>query len=395
MVEPHAEVGDPVLVAGAGIAGLSTAIALARSGRSSIVVERRAGLEEVGAGIQIGPNGVKVLRSLGADARLAASAVTPESVRIASGTSGAALAQVPLGKTIEARHGAPYWTVAREDLHRALRETAAQDRDRIELQTGATALSLRATAAGVELAVEGRDRHLKGSALVIASGLWGEIGDARISLQPTRRLAARALVPIDQVPPAFRDNVVGLWLGPRAHLVHYPVRAGRLLNVVAVLQGASEPETWNAPADKARIVDGFVHWDAAPRRLIESVPEWRQWRLYKASAAPPPLPRNIIRIGDAAGPVMPFLAQGGVLALEDAAAVASALAAGPDAGTALESIRARRFARRAAVAKASADNGRIYHLDGLAAKARDLVLRASSPERLLRRFDWLYGFEPC
>jgi salicylate hydroxylase len=231
-----------------------------------------------------------------------------------------------------------------------------------------------------------------GKALVIASGLWGRIGDARIPLTPTSRSAARALLPMDRVPPDFTDNVVGLWLGPRAHLVHYPVSGASLLNVVAVLEGESELETWNAPVGKAGIVEGFRHWAKGPRQLIECVPQWRQWRLYAPAADPPPLPGNVIRVGDAAGPVQPFLAQGGVLALEDAAAVASALADSPDAGAALEGIRAARLARRAAVAMASRANGRVYHLDGLAAKARDLVLRASSPERLLARFDWLYGF---
>lgn len=385
--------GRPVLIAGAGIAGLAAAIALARAGIASITVDRRGDLAEVGAGIQVGPNGVKILRRLGAAERSGETAATPDAVRISSGASGKLLAEVPLGRTIAARHGAPYWTMAREDLHRALREAAASHADLVSLETGTAAAAFTSEATGVTLKVEGRERPLAGAALVLASGLWGRIGEARIPLVATSKLAARALIPIDRVPTGFADNAVGLWLGADAHLVHYPVAAGRLVNVVAVLEGDTLPETWNAPAEKSHILKGFEHWADPPRRLLEAVTEWRQWRLYQAAAEAPPLPGNVIRIGDAAGPVLPFLAQGGVLALEDAAALAAALASVGEPRTAFDAIRAGRLARRAEIAKASRDNGRIYHLDGLAAKARDLVLRASSPDRLLRRFDWLYGFE--
>lgn len=382
----------PVLIAGGGIGGLSTAIALAQAGFEATVLERSAFAEESGAGIQLGPNATRILCKLGVLGVLEAQACRPEAIWLFDGVSGRRLATVPLGDTAEKRYGAPYLTLHRADLHASLR-AAAEALGPVSLNSGFDVSGIEVHDTVAVANIDGT--ILEGSSLIGADGLWSTVRQCiapEATLSFTGDTAYRALLPREEVPELFANPVVGLWLGPGAHLVHYPVRAGGALNVVAVIEGGREAQGWNQTADTARLLSGFTRWCKESKSLLESAEGWRAWSLFSL----PPLAHwsrgAVTLLGDAAHPVLPYLAQGAGLAIEDAATLANCLAATRDDPAAefrtYEMLRRGRALRLQNTARRF---GRIYHLRGPARFARNAALKLRSETAALRQFDWLYG----
>lgn len=399
----------PVLIAGGGIGGLTTAIALGREAIESHVLERSAFDNEAGAGIQLGPNATRILGPLGVLDALMPKTVRPEAVRLFDGVSGKRLATVPLGDTAERRYGAPYLTAHRADLHEALRTVAANARH--------VTLTPNFAVAGIEdgdgIRVAGFDgSSVEGSALVGADGIWSTVRKwvaPEASLAFTGATAFRSLLPLDGLPPPFSEPIVGLWLGPRAHLVHYPVRGGEALNVVAVTESGGKEEGWNRPVETETVRASFIRWCGTAQGLLEFAGSWRAWSLFSLSTLPQWHRGSVTLLGDAAHPVLPYLAQGAALAIEDAAKL-SGLWGGtrdrpPHVFAAFETVRRTRAER---VRRTSQRLGRAYHigdggvtlggmslgglgLGGAARFARNAVLGLRSADATLRGFDWLYG----
>jgi salicylate hydroxylase len=189
-------------------------------------------------------------------------------------------------------------------------------------------------------------------------------------------------------------NEVGLWLGPRAHLVHYPIRGGSVINVVAVTEGGAPQEGWSHKGDVSQLMGAFAHWSDEARELLASVADWRLWSLFDRDPTRLWGKGRTTLLGDAAHPMLPFLAQGAAMAIEDAAILARSLAANGAETTepALRRYERARFARTAKVQREARRNARVYHASWPLAAARNLVLSASSGETLLERYDWLYGW---
>ncbi len=383
----------PILIAGGGIGGLATALALAGRGIASRVLERDAAPSEAGAGIQIGPNGMRVLDALGVAARLESVACAPQSIRVFDGPTGRLLTNLPLGSWIEDRHGAPYRTFHRADLRAALLARAAGE-PLVEISAPFEAADVAQDADGARVSAKSGET-VRGQGLVGADGLWSRVRRAVAPAGPgrARRAAARALIEADRAPPIFAAPSIGVWLAPGAHVVHYPVRAGRLVAAVVVFEEEGVASSWDTacPAgEAARRVAGF-----APelRGFIGRFDGWRKWPLFE----PAPLPRwsngRVTLLGDAAHPVLPFFAQGGVLALEDAVTLADCVARhGADIPAAFAAYERTRRPRAARVQAASRHNGWIYHLSGAMALARNAYLRARDPRKLIAAYDWLYGW---
>lgn len=380
------------LIAGGGISGLASALALSDAGFASHVFERRPEFAEVGAGIQIGPNGTRILRQLGAAERLAPLAGVPRGIVVRDGRSGAILSTLPLGAWIEQRHGAPYWTVHRADLHAALLDTARTRAD-ITISTGFDVYSVQQDDRRVTI---GDDIGISytGACLIGADGVGSTVRHLVIGgneMQPAGKIAARTVVPADALPArSFREDVT-LWLAPRVHVVHYPVRGGREIAVVVVSEDRATPEGWGSAIAADAVQAKLQGLAPQLRDLIRSADQWRQWTLLRA----PRLPRwsngRTVIIGDATGPFFPFLAQGGVMALEDAATLALLLKSVTDPAAAFRRFEAIRRPRRERMIETAARNGRIYHLDGPLALARNLTLRAMPGARVMAGYDWLYG----
>jgi salicylate hydroxylase len=390
-----------VIVAGAGIAGLTAALALARVRLRTTVLEQAAKLEETGAGIQLGPNTTRVLIALGLRERLAATVMIPQAIRVMAGGSGREIVRIPLGSTAERRYGAPYWTIHRGDLQAALADAAENTQD-IALKLATRVEDFATHANG--LTVQSRNDQLvveeRGLALIGADGVWSTL---RGHLQPhhppkfRHRTAWRSLIPAEQVAEEFRRPLVHLWLGLGAHLVHYPVKAGQLINVVAIVHDDWNDYGWTASGDRTEIMrhfSGFA-WADTARALVALPERWLKWALYdsnqpfRGSAGP------VTLIGDAAHPMLPFLAQGAGMAIEDAAVVADMLGKyRDDPADALRAYEGARWHRTFRAQQASRRQSRIYGMSGPQALIRNLAMRALGGEKLLSHYDWLYSWKP-
>ena len=399
-----------ILIAGAGIGGLTAALALARVGASVAILERAPALEEAGAGVQLSPNAGRILDRLGVLAGLERQAFAPDGIRVRAARSGRQLSFMPL-EGARARWGAPYLVVHRADLQAAL--LAAVDGEaavRLHLGTavagfgtasGNAASGDAATGVTVTIKQGALTRAVSGDALIGADGVRSVIrarlvADADDRPLETGRTAWRTTVEAAALDTLFRAPETQLWLGPDAHLVHYPLRGGTHVNVVAIIrEAAASSGGWSASGNAAVIGERFASWHRHARRLVEAAPQWTTWPLSDRRPLPSWNAGPVALLGDAAHPILPFLAQGAAQAIEDADALAGTVS-GVVSGTrsmpdALARYSNARQARARRVQDTARSLGRIYHLAGPAALARDVAMAALGPHRLLTRYDWLYG----
>jgi salicylate hydroxylase len=390
----------PILIAGGGIGGLALALALARRGVASTVLERQETPTEAGAGIQLGPNAVRILQGLGVADALQALAGMPEAVEVHAGASGRRLARLPLGRWIAARHGAPYWVAHRADLHRVL-SAAVRSEPPIDIRNGCEVAAATQTAELV-IVTDKAGRRLFAPMLVGADGLWSAVRQALApgcAPRPAGATATRTVIPAAQAGP-LATPVVGLWLSPEAHVVHYPVRGGTEIALVIIArEAATRPgRGWDAEVDAARVQRRLAPFHESLVRVLmpgagRAWP-WREWTLHTL----PPLPAwasgRIALLGDAAHPMLPYLAQGGALALEDAVVLAQCIRTAADPVTALARFEALRVRRARRVQAASLRQGRVYHLPPPLAWVRDAVLSLAPAAWLMGGYDWLYAWRP-
>jgi salicylate hydroxylase len=389
----------PVLIAGAGIGGLTAALALAQRGFEVAIFDQAERLEEIGAGIQLSPNASRILIALGPDQRLRRHVVAPEALRVMSARGARLLACAPLGASAAQRYGAPYWVIHRGDLQAVLLEAVA-DQPAITLHLG-TRIDDFAQDGAIICARSADRREHHGTALIAADGLWSRLrvrfghGDApRFAGQ----VAWRALAPAEAVAADLRAPAVNLWFDTDAHLVHYPVRGGSLINVVAIARNDWREPGWSAPATRDEVLARYpaTIWPPAVRALLSAPQRWQKWALYDRLPLAAWGRGAATLLGDAAHPMLPYLAQGAAMAIEDAAMLAQCLAARrDDPAGALRAYEQSRSARSARAQRAAHRNGAIYHLGKPGALLRQLALRAMGGERLLTRYDWLYGWTPA
>ncbi len=383
---------DPVLVCGAGIGGLSAAIALARKGVPVRVLEQAPNLSEAGAGIEIGPNAARHLNAWGLSDLLSTFSTEPEGVRVYDGLSGALLITVPLGNFARQRYGAPYLMVHRRHLQHCLLEVAGE-LDKLEIELGFKVSKVDVRPEGVTVKSE-TDDTAHGRALIGADGIWSRVRAVVSDKEPETVgvTAWRALVPASRVPEAKRAPYVGLQLGPGSHVLHYPVDAGATISVVAMIEETINFDGWASPGDANDLLTFFYDWDDEVFRLLELPDDWFKWTVMRMEPLELWGEGPMTLLGDAAHPIEPFMAQGGAAAIEDAASLADAVAANPAnitaAFRAYEDSRQQRVIR---IQKASQQRGKIYHMSGLKRWARNIMLRRQVPETLLSRYDWLYG----
>jgi salicylate hydroxylase len=386
------------LIIGGGIGGLAAALAFSRAGAPVELFERSPEFTEVGAGIQLGPNVVKVLHDWGLQEALAGVAAFPDRLQVRSAMSGSELGVLRLGAAALERYGSPYATIHRADLHNLLL-TALKDKS-VQLTVNSSVERFVQHDTGVTLfTADGREAQ--GDVLVGADGLWSQVRQQLLNdgaPRATGHLAYRAMVPQSSLPARLQSRQITVWLGPQLHVVQYPVRGGEWLNVVAIVHGRTEGDMahWDHSANPAKLRSAMTATCAPLQDLIQAIEHWRLWAL---SIRPPmrgaheQTQGRVALLGDAAHPMLPYLAQGAGMAIEDAHCLARAVGTrGLDVPTALAQYAASRWQRNARVQAGAIRNGKIFHATGLVSWGRDAAMKLLG-ERLLDN-PWLYRSQP-
>jgi len=390
----NAGMDKDILVAGGGIGGLAAAYALAHKGAQVTLLEQSSEFGEVGAGIQLGPNVVRILEAWGLGEALRGVAAFPECLRVRNAMNGAVLGELPMGQAMVQRYGASYVTIARADMHGLLLD-AVRRQGKVHLRLSSEVTRVDQDEQTVR--VQTLTQNFHAPVLVGADGVWSRLRKEVVddgAPRVTGHLAFRALVPQADLPAKLRSKVVTAWLGRDFHVVQYPVRRGEWLNVVAIVHGHvyGDPKHWDHSANAAELRTRLAGATKALRDLVHAIPNWRLWAL---SDRPPMRSASehargrIALLGDAAHPMRPYLAQGAGMAIEDADTLARVLDANPDdVPAALRSYANLRWQRNARVQARAIRNGEIFHLRGPMQVGRDLSLRLLG-EKLLD-VPWLY-----
>ena len=389
------------LIAGGGIGGLAAALACSRAGVQVDLFERSTECTEVGAGIQLSPNVVRILDDWGLKDAVADVAAFPDRLQVRSAISGAELGVLRLGSVALARYGSPYATIHRGDFHALLRN-ALKAQEGVQLNAGSLVSGFLQNEEGVTLHMA--DGHkAQGDILIGADGLWSRVRQQLLNdgtPQVTGHLAYRALVRQSSLPEELRSQQVTAWLGPRLHVVQYPVRGGEWLNVVAIVHGRmyGDAAYWDHSASSVELRRIMAATCSPLQSLIHAIVDWRLWALSirePMRGAHEQAQGRVALLGDAAHPMLPYLAQGAGMAIEDAHALVRVLAqtGAPicDVPKLLSQYAHQRWQRNARVQARAIRNGRIFHATGVVQWGRDAAMKLLG-ERLLD-VPWLYRGE--
>ena len=376
-------------IIGAGIAGLTAALALAKHGIASDIFEQAEVLTEVGAGLQISPNASRILDALGVLDRLRSVWLEPEEVRLVSGSSLRPVASVRCGKFARERWGSPYGTAHRATLQKALLDAVTAN-ELCKLHLGRH-IDLKSKQALEEIA--GREFDL----IIGADGVWSK-AHAMVPGAPSPlfsgNVAWRFSVPEAAAPALLDKASVTAFLGPSSHLVCYPIRENAAFNIVAIVSGSSASRYLGSAGNKAQreqMLRGFSGWNNTILKMLEAQDQASFWPLYEMKGGRWHNGRDTILIGDAAHAMMPFAAQGAAMAIEDAFELAGMLSARSPA-EAFELYEKHRAPRIARLRQRAAFNQFAYHARGPIRMARDLVLSLRPPQSLAADMDWIYGY---
>lgn len=384
----------PLVIAGGGIGGLAAALGLARKGLRAIVLERAAQLGEIGAGIQIGPNAFHAFDYLGVGDATRAKAVYIDALVLMDAINDRRITTIPLDKPFRQRFKNPYAVVHRGDLHGVLLD-ACRASPLIELRTSAAVERYDQDGDSVTVTLASGER-LSGTALVGADGLWSKvraqvIGDGRPRV--SGHTTYRSVIPTEQMPEELRWNAATLWAGPKCHIVHYPLKGWKLFNLVVTYHNDAPEPVAGLAVGRDEVRRGFEHIAERPRQVIERGENWKMWVLCDREPARNWVDGRVVLLGDAAHPMLQYLAQGACMALEDAVSLSHHLAANEgDIAPAFAAYNAERFRRTGRVQLYSRLMGEyVYHPDGGKAALRDAILGTSTREEHYDRISWLYG----
>jgi salicylate hydroxylase len=388
----------PILIAGGGIGGLATALAMARQGYSTLVLEKAPQLGEIGAGIQLGPNAFHVFDRLGIGDRARQMAVFIDSLLLMDAIEDGEICRIPLGEDFRRRFRNPYAVIHRGDLHSVfLRACAAHSR--VTLRTSAEVVDYDQDSSSVTAILADGDR-VRGSALVGADGLWSHVrrrvvgdGAPRVSGHTTYR----SVIPTEMMPEDLRWNAATLWAGPKCHIVHYPLSGWKMFNLVVTYHNDAPEPVAGKPVSHEEVRRGFEHVCERAQSIISHGRDWKLWVLCDREPVSNWRDGRVVLLGDAAHPMMQYMAQGACMAMEDAVALADAVDAhGSDIELAFSNYLAARVLRTARVQLQSRWIGEhIYHPSDAHAALRNNMMRAKAPENWYDAVEWLYGGANC
>jgi 2-polyprenyl-6-methoxyphenol hydroxylase-like FAD-dependent oxidoreductase len=384
---------DRILIAGGGIGGLAAALALAQKGVSSLVLEKAHKLGEIGAGIQLGPNAFHCFDRLGVGEAARGMAVYIDQLRLMDAVADGEICHIDLGEKFRARFNNPYAVVHRGDLHGVLLK-GCRDHALIDLRTSAEVTGCDQDGSSVRAKLANGET-VKGSALVGADGLWSHVrgqvandGPPRVSGHTTYR----SVIPTDLMPEDLRWNAATLWAGPKCHIVHYPLSGWKVFNLVVTYHNHAPEPVAGKPVSDEEVRRGFTHVCERAQTIIRHGKNWHMWVLCDRDPIDKWVDGRVALLGDAAHPMMQYMAQGACMAMEDAVCLADALSKAGALEAGLADYHARRVLRTARVQLMSRAMGdHVYHPDGPHAALRNSLMGARSQDQWLDTLQWLYG----
>jgi salicylate hydroxylase len=383
---------QPFIVSGGGIGGLATACALAHQGFPVRVLEQSPEFREVGAGIQLGPNIFRMLERIGLKDAVLADAHVPPGMEMRDALTGDLITRIPLGKDALERFHEPYAVSHRADIHGVFLK-ACRDSNLVTLENNRRVDAYEDHGDRVTATLAGGER-IEGRALIACDGMWSKIRDRIVGDGKPRvsgHIAYRAVLKREDVPDdLWRPDIV-LWAGPRTHFVHYPLRRGQLFNLVAVFHSDHYEEGWDAEGSTELLWQHFKGEVPQVLRLLERINTWRMWVLCDREPVKDWVKNRVALLGDAAHPMLQYLAQGACMATEDAVILSEELAKAPDdIPAAFKAYNEKRYLRTARVQIMARVYGEFYHARGPAAELRNAMLAGRTKEQSYDGMAWLY-----
>ncbi len=388
------EQSNRVLIAGGGIGGLAAAVGLAQRDHAVLVLEKAPALGEIGAGIQLGPNAFHAFDYLGVGEDARAMAVYIDALRLMDALTAEEIIHIDLGERFRARFKNPYAVVHRGDLHGVFLR-ACRAHHNVELKVNSEVVGYEQNGTHVTARLASGEAHT-GSVLIGADGLWSNVRKQVVGDGPPRvagHTTYRSVIPADQMPEDLRWNAATLWAGPKCHLVHYPLSGWKVFNLVITCHNDARQPAAGVPVSEAEVMQGFAHVHAKARKIIHTGSDWKYWVLCDRDPVDKWVDGRVALLGDAAHPMLQYMAQGACMAMEDAVCLSRMVEAFPgDLGQALEAYCARRVLRTTRVQLQSRAMGEhVYHPDGAHAQLRNAIMRAKTQEDWYNTLEWLYG----
>lgn len=358
------------------------------------MLERAASLGEIGAGIQLGPNAFHAFDYLGVGDAARAMAVYIDHLRLMDALTAEEIAHIPLDDAFRQRFGNPYAVVHRGDLHGVLLQ-ACRDSPRVELRTSAAVTGYRQNGGSVSAVLDGGEQ-VTGAALIGADGLWSKVRERLAVDGPpvvSGHTTYRSVIPTESMPEDLRWNAATLWAGPKCHLVHYPLSGWKVFNLVVTCHNDAPEPAAGKPVSAYEVRAGFEHIHERALRIIDHGSDWKLWVLCDREPILDWVDGRVALLGDAAHPMLQYMAQGACMALEDAVCLSPELdAASGDIERGLRAYNAQRVDRTSRVQLQSRLMGEhVYHPAGAHAHLRNAILGAMSPEDYYDSLQWLYG----
>ena len=383
----------PVIVVGGGIGGLAACLALTQLGFAVTVIEQAASIGEIGAGIQLGPNAFTAMEALGAGEALRRRAVYVERMTMMDALDESVVANVPLGEPFRRRFGDSYAVIHRADIHLSVLE-GVQRAPNVTFLTSTRVDRIELGDGGVRVHDAKGGIH-EGAALIGADGVKSVVrahligDDHRVS----GHVVYRGVVARDDMPEDLRWNAAAVWVGPNYHVVHYPLRAGEQYNLVVTFHSREREEWGVREGSQAEIESYFTHISPRPRQLLTRPTSWKRWSTADRDPVDHWGRGRSTLLGDAAHPMLQYLAQGACMALEDAVTLREALRARDlDLAAGFRLYEEKRIVRTARLVYMAREMGRIYHASGVARLVRNSLWKDRTPERFYDALEWLYGW---
>ncbi len=387
---------NSIMVAGGGIGGLASALGLAKVGMRVTLLERSAELGEIGAGIQLAPNAFRAFDYLGVADNVRDVGIFIETLTMMDAMTADRIASVPLDEEFLRRFGNPYAVVHRGELHRCLLR-ACEAHANIELKTDSEVVDYVQDAGSVTIKLA-NGRSITGSALVAADGLMSRMRQKVVNdgvPRVTGHTSYRSVIPIELMPEDLRWNRMTIWVGPKCHLVHYPISDWKLFNLVVTAHNDAPEAISGRPVSHEEVARSFTHIHETPLKIIEHGSDWKMWVLCDRDPVTTWRDGRVVLLGDAAHPMRQYLAQGACMALEDAVQLSREVEQSP--GHIEQAFEAYRLARIERTARVQVDSRRIgdaiFHAEGDAARRRNEIMRSLSAADYYDYMDWLYGHD--